>query len=58
MDFRNELIKNAFDFLNRSIDVLEDHPKYSIIFFATSLELFIKAKLAEEHWTLIIENPK
>lgn len=57
MDYRNKLIKNAFDFLNRSIDILEDYPKYSIIFFATSLELFVKAKLAEEHWTLIIENP-
>src|SRR5258706_1709833 len=50
------VIDNAFDFLNRSISELETQPKYSIINFWTSIELFFKGRLLEEHWSLVFET--
>lgn len=50
------LIENAIDFLQRSIDEFKENPKYSVIHFAASVELFLKARLMAEHWTLIVER--
>jgi rubrerythrin len=54
----DSLVRNATDFLERSIIELEDSPKFSIINFCTSIELFLKARLMHEHWTLIYEDPR
>lgn len=48
---------NAIDFLERSIKELEKSPKYSVINFYNSIELFLKARLLKEHWSLIVYNP-
>lgn len=51
------LVTNAFDFLHRSIDEVESMPHYSILHFAIALELLLKARLVQEHWTLIFQDP-
>jgi len=50
----SRLTDNAVDFLNRAIDDFKDQPKYSIINFHTAVELFLKARLLHEHWSLIV----
>ncbi|MCQ1572103.1 hypothetical protein NFO65_15330 [Neorhizobium galegae] len=51
------LADSAFDFLQKSVDEIEKHPKYAVIHFATAVELLLKARLMNEHWTLILEKP-
>lgn len=48
------LVENAFDFLDRSIEEIEERPKYSVIHFYAAVELFLKARLASEHWSLVV----
>jgi len=50
----NRLVENALDFLKMSIDQLDKFPKYSLINFYSSIELFLKARLMAEHWSLIV----
>lgn len=54
--FFDSLVRNAIDFLRKSVDELEESPKYSVINFYTAIELFLKARLLAEHWTLIISD--
>lgn len=53
-EYFNLLVENAIDFLERSIEEFEKHPKYSVIHFYAAIELFVKARLMAEHWTLIV----
>lgn len=50
------LVRNAIDFLKKSVDELEKDPKYSVIHFFAAIELFLKARLLAEHWTLILTD--
>ena len=50
------LVKNSLDFLHKAIDELKNYPKFSIIHFHSAVELFLKARLMEEHWTLVISQ--
>lgn len=50
------LSESAFDFLDRSVEEIKTHPKYSVIHFATAVELILKARLMREHWTLVVER--
>jgi hypothetical protein len=50
----SRLIKNAIDFLSSAIEEFQTKPKYSIIHFYTAVELFLKARLLHEHWSLIV----
>lgn len=50
------LVENALDFLDRAIDDLENHPKFSLINFYTAVELFLKSRLMMEHWTLVVTS--
>lgn len=54
----DSLVKNAIDFLNQSVTDLKANPKYSVINFCASVELFLKARLMVEHWALIYDEPK
>lgn len=54
----NSLTNNAIDFLQQSIEELKSNPKYSVINFYASIELFLKARLLLEHWALIFDDPK
>lgn len=50
----NRLVENALDFLFKAISEIEDQPKYSVIHFYAAVELFVKARLMHEHWSLVI----
>lgn len=52
------LVENGFDFLNKAVSELEEYPKFSVINFHAAVELFLKARLMHEHWTLVISNRK
>lgn len=57
-DIIKRLVENALDFLHRAIDDLEGHPKHSVIGFYTGVELFLKARLLAEHWSLVVSPRK
>ena len=55
----DRLVGNALDFLDQSIkDLLEENTKYSVINFYTALELFLKARLMADHWSLVVTQVK
>lgn len=54
----DSLVKNGLDFLRVSVEELEARPKYSVIHFCSGVEILLKARLLQEHWTLIVGNEK
>src|SRR5215211_3353356 len=52
----HELIQSGFAFLERAAREIAEDPKYSIINFATGIELMLKARLVREHWALVVEK--
>ena len=56
-DLFESLVRNAINFLNRSVQELEKFPKYSVIHFYMALEtFFFKARLLREHWALVVSK--
>lgn len=56
-DVFRHVVTNAFDFLEKSLDEFEGRNyKYSVINFCAAVELFLKARLLVEHWTLILQR--
>lgn len=53
------LVKNAIDFFNHAFDeqLIENNPKYSLLSFVSGVELILKARLIQEHWSLILIDP-
>lgn len=51
------LVENAFSFLEKALVELENSPKFSLLHFCSAVELFVKARLMAEHWTLIVIKP-
>lgn len=54
-DFEN-LVRNGIDFLEKAVSQLDSDPKHSVINFYTAVEIFLKAPLVHEHWSLVIER--
>lgn len=53
------LVENAMDFLSQSIrELFDGQPKYSVIHFHAAVELFLKARLMAEHWSLVVARHK
>ena len=52
-----DLIESAFEFFDRAIAEIDESPKFSTIHFATAVELFLKARLMREHWSLLVDHP-
>ncbi len=52
------LVKSAFDFFEQAVRQHNNSPKYAILHLAASVELFLKARLMREHWTLIVSPKK
>jgi hypothetical protein len=50
----DRLVENALDFLERSLADFDKEPKYSVIHFYAAVELFLKARLLQEHWSLVV----
>ena len=53
-DIARRLILNALDFLRQAIADFSTKPKYSVINFCSAVELVLKARLLEEHWSLVV----
>ena len=54
----DELVKNAFDFLGKSVAEFDSDIRYSIIHFCIAVENILKAELMHEHWSLIFKKPE
>lgn len=56
------VVTNGLDFLASSVDHLADpsdrHLKYATLHLFASMETLIKARLAREHWTLVVADAK
>lgn len=52
------LTRSALDFLNQAARDLKKAPKYAVINMATAIELFLKARLVREHWSLLVARPE
>lgn len=48
------LVKNGIDFLEKAIAQLATEPKHSVINFYTAVEIFLKAPLVLDHWSLVV----
>lgn len=57
-DLLVRIVENAMDFLSQSISEFDDNPKYSVIHFHAAVELFLKARLMAEHWSLAVSKRK
>jgi len=55
-DLLTRVVENAMDFLSQSISEFDDSPKYSVIHFHAAVELFLKARLMAEHWSLVVSK--
>ena len=55
-DRLTRLVENAMDFLSQSLREFEEQPKYSVIHFHAAIELFLKARLMAEHWSLVVSK--
>ena len=55
-DLKRNLVGNALDFLKRAIEEFDQYPKYSVIHFYTAVELILKARLLDEHWSLVVSK--
>lgn len=56
-DLPAALVASAADFIERATDEVETAPRYAVIHFASGVELFLKARLAVEHWVLVFADP-
>jgi len=57
-DLLERLVENAMDFLSQSIEEFDESPKYAVIHFHAAVELFLKARLMAEHWSLVVSKRK
>jgi len=55
-DPMRDLVANAVDFLTLATEEFKERPKHSIIAFHSAVELFLKARLMEEHWSLVVSK--
>jgi hypothetical protein len=53
----SSLTDSAFEFLEMAIEGLAKSPKFSTVHFAIAIELFLKARLMREHWSLLLDKP-
>jgi hypothetical protein len=55
-------VVNGLDYLEAVVDDLQGEPaprnvKYAVLHLLAGTEVLLKARLAEEHWTLVFDNP-
>lgn len=59
--FQLSLTENAFDFFLEGIEQLSTGKprglKYAVLHSASAIELVLKARLSQEHWTLLFKDP-
>ncbi len=52
------LVENAFDFLLKASTEIDSQTKYSVMHFYAAVELFAKARLMKEDWSLVVSGTK
>lgn len=55
-DPMRDLVANAVDFLTLATEEFKQRPKHSIIAFHSAVELILKARLMDEHWSLVVSK--
>lgn len=50
----DQIVQNGLDFFRKSLLEIDAEPKFSVIHFFGAVELFLKARLLSEHWSLIV----
>lgn len=50
------IVRNGFDFFRKSLLEFDAEPKFSVIHFFAAVELFLKARLMAEHWSLVVSK--
>jgi len=61
---QDKTVKMSLDFLESSVDYLSNQDsglselQFSLIHLTSSIELILKARIIEEHWTLVIDDLK
>ncbi len=55
-DPNKAIFENAIDFLDKSLEEFKKSPKYSVLHFAIAVEILLKARLAIEHWSLVVQK--
>ncbi|WP_241060655.1 hypothetical protein [Achromobacter xylosoxidans] len=53
-----ELVNNAFSFTSAAVEKIDTSPQFAVIDLYTAVELFLKARLLREHWSLVVQDPK
>lgn len=53
----DSLTRSALDFVTQAAKQLKSAPKFAVINLATAIELFLKARLVREHWSLVVSRP-
>lgn len=52
-----QLTRNGFRFLLRAAKELADAPRDALLHLCAGIELVLKARLAYEHWSLVVDQP-
>jgi hypothetical protein len=52
----DNIVNNGFDFFRKSLAEFDAEPKFSVIHFFAAVELFLKARLMAEHWSLVVSK--
>ncbi len=52
----DSIVNNGFDFFRKSLAEIDAEPKFSVIHFFAAVELFLKARLMAEHWSLVVSK--
>lgn len=54
---RNRLVEKGLEFILRSVREVEKDPGISVSHFAVGVELLLKARIFDEHWSLVASKP-
>ncbi len=54
-------LENGLDYMTSVVDLLAGNPterdlKYAVLHLSAGIEVLLKARLAQEHWTLVLDN--
>ncbi|MEV7970354.1 hypothetical protein AB0O34_30855 [Sphaerisporangium sp. NPDC088356] len=56
------VVNNGLDFLESAVELLQDggerEGKYAALHLSASIETLLKVRLAREHWTLVVSDPR
>lgn len=54
--YNKDIFENGIDFLEKSLEEFKESPKFSVLHFAVAVEILLKARLVQEHWSLVVQQ--